>query len=186
MWSNKIQSGVFFGIFTMIYLLVWLWDYSFLSLTCYVLLGIQILWFLYNIVTSRILGNDHLGVRFKNIDFSVSDENVRAHVDSLIKIWNVLVYNAISIFSFSNPRKSIKIGVTFFVLALVGRYFSDITVIYLGITFGFLWPKLYKEKKTQIDSFYDTAMKRANQQYDKIKDKVPLEKLGFLGKKKSE
>eukprot|EP01120_Amphizonella_sp_Union-15-10_P008038 TRINITY_DN280_c0_g1_i1.p1 TRINITY_DN280_c0_g1~~TRINITY_DN280_c0_g1_i1.p1 ORF type:complete len:269 (-),score=38.24 TRINITY_DN280_c0_g1_i1:75-881(-) len=185
MWTNPVRSGIVYGIFTLIYLLVWLWDYSFLTLECYTLLALQVLWFAYTILTTKILGSDPLGGRFKNLDFTITEENVRTHVESLTKVWNVLVSRIALVFSFSNPVESIKAAFLFYFLAQVGNWFSDFTLVYLLVTFGFVWPKVYKQKKTEIDGLYHKASVMASEQYDKIKDKIPVEQLkGVLGKKK--
>jgi len=57
--------------------------------------------------------------------------------------------------------------------ATIGDWFSGITLLYLGTLASFIWPRLYEEKKTEIDHWFNIALTEGDKYLQLALSKLP-------------
>jgi len=187
-WRDPIRTGLLFGIVNLAYFLITYGEYSVVTLINYCLLALLgaafayanglILWARY---IQGIPIENPLSSRWASSKVVVSRTVIEKHVESLHHLINAILDIFRDIYYCHFPFLSLKFGAIFFVGSLFGKWFSGFTLLYLDILILFAWPRLYEEKKTEIDHY----CKIVQDQVD-IYVKLALSKIPKMDKRKTQ
>jgi len=168
-WTEPAKSGLLFGIFNFFFFLITYGEYTVLTLVSYLLLSLLAVcvgYANYVVLKASWLQGKHaenpFKERFKDTKFHVSKEFVQQHIDTVVDIINLTIDTYRDVFYGVNLALSLKWLAYFFLIAQVGKMFSGETLIYLVLLVSFVWPRLYQEKKKEIDQAYELAQKQAS------------------------
>jgi len=180
LWEDPIRSGLIFGSFNLFYFLLTFGDYTVLTLVSYLHLTLLLVCFGYvnyvvlkaSWVAGKKVENPFVE-RFKDTTFHVTREDLHKHVDTVLDIINNGIDTLREVFYCTNNLLTLKWALYFYLLATVGNWLSAITWIYLIGVVHFIWPRLYKEKKTEIDQVYGTVVQQIHQYVALAWSKLP-------------
>jgi len=160
-WTDPIRTGLLFGIVNLAYFLVTCGEYSVVTLFNYCALALLVSAFAYaNGLTlwakyvQGIPAENPLSSRWSNSKLVVSRTVIEKHVESVHNFINVVLEVARDIYYCSFPFLSLKFALWFYTCGVVGKYFAGTTLIYSVLIVLFTWPRLYEEKKDDIDGLY--------------------------------
>lgn len=187
-WRDPIRTGLLFGIVNLAYFLVTYGEYSVTTLVNYCALALLAAAFAYAnglILWARYIQGipieNPLSSRWASSKVVVSRAVIEKHVDALHSLVNAVLDISRDIYYCNFPFLSIKFAAIFFVTSLFGKWFSGFTLLYLATIVLFAWPRLYEEKKAEIDHYY----KIANDQITVYTD-LALSKIPKLDKRKTQ
>jgi len=111
--------------------------------------------------------------RFKNTQFHISRATAEQHLNTVLDLLNLTIDNFKDVLYCTNNILSIQFAVLFYITATIGCWFSGATLLYL-VTLGlFIWPRLYEEKKREIDNIFALVMTQIHTYYQLALSKVP-------------
>jgi len=189
LWRDPVKTGLFFGIATCSYILLHWLDYTVLSLFAYLLFALLAVCFAYSsfvVIRGTWLRGapnteNPFVANFRGYNFHISKEEVVPQVDTALELANVAIDKFVAVFFCTNKFLSLKYLAYFYVAAIVGQWFSGLTIAYLAALAFFVWPRLYEEKKREIDNGVETL----NREYQKYTDlaisKLPPQVKQFTG-----
>lgn len=168
-WRDPVRSGLIFGIINFFYFLVTYGDYTFLTITSYLLLVLLGACFGYSnyvvLKASWLQGkqvpNPFVSL-FENRDFRITRQDAEPHFKTVLDLVNAVVQRFREVFFCTNVLLSLKYAAAFWFSAVLGKWFSEITLLYLVALGAFAWPRLYEEKHTEIDQYVGIAKTQAN------------------------
>jgi len=180
LWKDPTRSGILFGIVNLFYFLITYGEYTLLTLFSYLFLTLLLNCFFYaNYVVykaSWLQGKrveNPLKERFKNANFHISRQHVDKHVDTFIRLVNHSIDLVRDAFYCTDNLLTMKIAFYFYLLAQLGTFFFDSTLVYLVILAYFIWPRLYLEKHKEIDQAYDIAYQQGKVYFELGLSKLP-------------
>jgi len=163
-WRDPVKTGLIFGIFNFFFFLYTWADYSLLTIVSYLLLTLLTISFGYSnyvvLKASWLQGlrvDNPFQVRFKNVNFRVSRETIEKHADTVLDLTNTTIDLFREVFYCTDNFLSLRFALYFYLGATVGNWFGGATLVYLAVLGFFIWPRLYEEKKKEIDHFYGIA-----------------------------
>jgi len=180
-WRDAIKSGLVFGIVNFFYFLVTWGDYSVLTLVSYVLLTFLIPAFAYVHITSLraryfqgVTNVDNpLKAKLGARDFHIRKEDAEQIMHTILELSNLSFDTLKEIILVYNSFTTIKYGLAFYFLSILGNWVSGTTLVYLVLLGFFIWPRLYQEKQKEIDALYATAHKQAHNYLQLVLSKIP-------------
>jgi len=179
-WRDPVRSGLLFGIANLFYILLSWGEYSVVTLTSYLLLSLLLVCFGYaNYVVfkaSWLQGKkveNPFKEKFKNQKFHLTREAIDKHVDTILDLINLTIDKYRDIFYCTDNLASLKYAFYFYLTATIGDWFSGITLLYLGTLGFFIWPRLYEEKKTEIDHWTGIAWTEGEKYFQLALSKLP-------------
>jgi len=159
-WRDPIRTGLLFGIFNFAFFLVTYGEYSVLSLVAYCALALLVAAFAYangSVLFAKYIqgleAENPLGARWSNAE-PIPRYVVEKHLDSIVNFVNAVLDVSRDVFYCNFPFLSIKVGTLLFVLSLIGKWLSGFTLLYIAAVVAFGWPRLYEEKKSEIDQYW--------------------------------
>jgi len=181
LWRDPIKSGLAFGIVTTSYILLEWFDYTVLSLVSYVEFALLLLCIVYvgaiQMKSSWLkgqAGENPLVAHFSGTSFQVSKESAVRHFDTVFDLYNIGVEQFRAVFFVTRFWRSVGYCIVSYVAAAyVGNWFSGLTLAYLAILVAFSWPRVYEEKKVQIDRLWDTGVTEAKNYFNLAVSKLP-------------
>jgi len=179
-WRDPVKSGLLFGIFNFFFILYTFADYSLVTIVSYVLLTlltISIGYANYVVLKASWLQGKRVEnpfqERFKDTNFHVSRQTAEKHMDTVLDFVNTTADLFRDVFYCTDNFLSARFFVYFYIGATLGNWFSGATLVYL-VTLGlFVWPRLYEEKKREIDHFYGIAKTQATTYFNLALTKLP-------------
>lgn len=179
-WKDPVKTGLIFGVFNFFFFLTYLGDYSFLTMFSYLFLTLLTICFGYSnyvvLKASWLQGKvveNPFTERFKNAKFHVSRDAAEHHLTTVLDLVNTTIDNFRDVFYCTDNFLSLRFALYFWVAATVGNWFSGAVIIYLAMLGFFIWPRLYEEKKKEIDQFYNIALVQGNNYYQLALTKLP-------------
>jgi len=164
-WKEPIKTGLIFGIINFFYLLHEFYDYTVLTLSCYLALALTLVCFSYaNFVILKakwIQGKqveNPFKERFKNVKFHISSKTVEQHLNTVVDLINLTMDNLRDVFYVTDNLLTLKWALYFYIGAYFGDWFGGATLLYLVTLVVFIWPRLYEEKQKEIDHYYGVAL----------------------------
>jgi len=158
-WRDPIRSGLLFGIFNFTFFLVTYGEYTVVTLASYLVLALLVAAFgyangsiLYAKYIQGLSVENPLSTRWSNSE-PLPRYVVEKHLDSLVNVINAVLETSRDVFYANFPILSVKVAAIFFVLSLLGKWFSGLTLIYLAVLIAFAWPRIYEEKQKEIDQY---------------------------------
>eukprot|EP01102_Stenamoeba_stenopodia_P015547 TRINITY_DN5313_c0_g1_i1.p1 TRINITY_DN5313_c0_g1~~TRINITY_DN5313_c0_g1_i1.p1 ORF type:complete len:230 (-),score=70.31 TRINITY_DN5313_c0_g1_i1:190-879(-) len=156
-WKDPVESGLVFTIITAFFYLITCGGYTVVTLVSYLLLaflltaaayvsGLQF----YGSFRGQPIVENPLVKRLKNYNFTFTRRDLEPHLILL----EILINDALAIlhqaFSVTDVKYTLKVAGAFWVASFVGSW-SPAALLYLVILAAFIWPRLYAEKKAEID-----------------------------------
>jgi len=189
-WRDPVKSGLLFGIFNLFFFLLTWGEYSVVTLESYLLLALLSVclgYANYVVLKAAWIQGKHIEnpfkERFKNTKFHISKETVSKHLDTIVDLINLTIDNFRDIFYCTNNFVSLQFIGYFYLAAMIGSWFSGTTIIYLVVLTLFVWPRLYEEKKKEIDQLYEIVKQQVGKYLELALSKIPpavAQKLPFL------
>jgi len=157
LWTLPIRTGILFFNINLFFFLVTYGSYSVLTLFSYCALALLVVAFAYSqgtvlwakTVQGRTIENP---LTQKWRVSPISRALIEKHMDSLNNLANALLDIAMDVFLCGFPLFSLKVAGILYLSALVGGCLDGITLLWLVSVVAFAWPRLYAEKKNEIDS----------------------------------
>jgi len=179
-WRDPIRSGLLFGIGNFFFILSTWGEYSIITLVSYLLLSLLTVCFGYsNYVVLRASWLQGKKVenpfkeRFKNKKFQITKETIDVHVHTILDLLNLAIDEYQDVFFITDNLHSLKYALYFYIAGTIGDWFSGITLLYLVMLGFFIWPRLYEEKKKEIDHIYGIAQQQASVYFQLGLSKLP-------------
>jgi hypothetical protein len=180
LWKDPVKSGVLFGIFNFYFFLITWAEYTVVTLTSYLLLALLIVCLAYsNFIVKKALFLQGMVIqnpfleRFKDDKHHISKETIQKHLETFADLINLTLDYFQNIFYCLNNVESLKFVLYFYIVAFVGFYFSGLSLIYLIVVALFVWPRLYQEKKKEIDFTYQKVQTFVSNNLDQLLSKIP-------------
>eukprot|EP01113_Clastostelium_recurvatum_P040833 TRINITY_DN639_c0_g1_i1.p1 TRINITY_DN639_c0_g1~~TRINITY_DN639_c0_g1_i1.p1 ORF type:complete len:320 (-),score=55.44 TRINITY_DN639_c0_g1_i1:70-894(-) len=180
-WNNPVRSGLVFANANLVFLLLTYGGYSLLTVISYCILALlgaalafsqgSILWARY--VQGRSIDNP-LAQKWKVSP--ISRTVLEKHMDSLNNLVNALVESATHVFLCNHVVFSLQVAALVYFYSLVGKWFDGITLLWIVTIVAFVWPRLYTEKKTDIDRLAGLALAQINTYTALAMSKIPIAK----------
>jgi len=160
-WRDPIRSGLVFGIITSSYILLGWFDYTVVTLVSYLLFALLAVCFLYAtgiyVRNTFIRGQAYVNPfteNFKKTNFQMSKAEASHHLHTFLDLVNLTVHKFTDVFFITNRIAVAKYLFIFYISAIVGEWFSGLSLAYIGTLAAFIWPRLYEEKKREIDQVF--------------------------------
>jgi len=176
-WRDPLRSTLLFAIGNLFFFLITIGQYSILTLASsifLVVLGTAYINSLYHNFRGQ---PNPLEETFENVDLVFPREQIAAHIETIFRVKEtVRILLRDSLYCHDLKLTLQAIGVAL-VLRFIGNVFSDVFLLYLFFIGGFVWPRVYEEKKEQIDALVTYVSTKV---YEKLKphlDKLPKLKL---------
>lgn len=180
-WNDPVQSALLFGIGNFFFFLITYGEYSVLTLLSYLVLVLLIVCGVFANGVQLIAHfkkekvENPFAAKLKN-PYVASRLSLEPHADSIIGFVNDLIDLFRKALYWTDFKFSVQVGFGLYVVALIGKYFSAITLLYATFVTAFVWPRLYQEKKGQIDQAYLLVLNKISFYTDMIVSKIPLGK----------
>lgn len=178
-WQDPVQSLLLFGIGHFFFFLITYGEYSVLTLLSYLALAL--------IAICGVYANGAMIVaRFKkervenpflskiNNPTVVDKFSLEAHGDAVIGVINDTLELTRSVLYFTDNLFSLKVAALLWVLSVLGKLFSGTTLLYLAFLSAFVWPRVYREKKAQIDNAYELVSSKVDLYVGLVSSKIPF------------
>jgi len=179
-WKDPVRSGLLFGVINTFYLLLEYFDYTVVTLVSYLALALALVCFSYaNFVVLKakwLQGKDvenPFRARFQNVKFHIPREAVQTHLNTVVDLVNLTVDNVKGVFYATDNTRTALWILYFYITAIVGDWFGGATLLYLVSLVAFVWPRLYQEKKNEIDHFSGLALVEAKKYLHLALSKLP-------------
>jgi len=113
--------------------------------------------------------------QLKDVNFHMSKEEALRHMDTVLDLYNLFIDRLTDIFFITSFPRSLKYMAIFYAALYVGEWFSGLTLAYLSFATAFIWPRLYEERKQQIDQVVGTVKSEAQKYYEIGVSKLPAQ-----------
>jgi len=180
LWRDPVKSGLLFGIFNFFFFLYNFGDFSLVTIFSYLLLTLLSICLGYSnyivLKASWLQGKpveNPFIERFKDVKIQVTRESVDKHVTTLLDLVNTTINLFREVFYCTDNFLSGRFVLYFYIGATIGNWFSGATLIYLATLFVFVWPRLYEEKKKEIDQFHGIVKTEATKYFNLALSKLP-------------
>jgi len=180
-WRDPIRSFLIFGIINTAYFLLTFANYSILTLFNYCALALLAVSFAYAngiVLWSRYIQGiqieNPLISRWANSKLVVSRTVIEKHVDTIYNFVNALLDISRDIYHCGFPLLSLKFAFLFFAFSQIGKYICGPTLLYLSVLSLFAVPRIYEEKKIQIDRCVNIYNEKSSFYCNKIHDQASL------------
>jgi hypothetical protein len=178
-WRDLVRSGLIFSIGCFFFFLVIIGEYSTLTLGSYMMLTVLLVSYGYIKFQTMRGGENPFRDRLQHAEIATK-EQVERHVESLWKIIETTKGVLIDVFFTADLVLTLRAASIFFILSLLGKWFQSATLFFVVFVFLFTWPRLYEEKREQIDALWDKISTPIAEKINLILSKVSF------GKKKKD
>jgi len=178
-WNDPVQSALLFAIGNFFFFLITYAEYSVLTLLSYLALALICICGLYangvmiiaHFKKERV-ENPFL-IKLKN-PYIATNFALEPHSDCIIGLVNDFLDTSRSVLYFTDNLYSLKVAALLWILSVFGKLFSATTLLYIVFLIAFTWPRIYKEKKTQIDQAYELAASKVCFYLNQVSTKIPI------------
>jgi len=180
-WNDPVQSALVFGIGNFFFFLITYGEYSILTLFSYLALALIFVCGAYVYGTmlrahfKKEKAENPFQAKLKN-PFVASKFSLEPHAESIIGLINDVAHLWRSVLYFTDTSFSLKFAFAIWVLSVLGKLFSGLTLLYMTFLTAFIWPRIYQEKQAQIDEVYALAASKINHYVTLALSHLPLKK----------
>jgi len=176
-WRDPVRSGLVFAIITLAWFLLSVAQYSAVTLIAYLYLGLFVISF--GLVQySNFSGKPHLlRSRLTEINDVITREEAVSHAEVAYRFIDATVLLARDALFFTDVTFSLKVFGTVGALAITSNYVTLPTILFADTVLLFIIPRVYEEKKVDIDALIAKGFAAANEKVGPVFAKVPFEKL---------
>jgi len=185
-WHEPVQSAILFVIGNLFFFLITVGEYSVLTLTSYLALSLVLVCCVYaNATMLRAYWKKEnvvnpFSAKLKN-PWYMSNDSLEPHAESIIGVVNDFLRLTRAILYSGDYLLSLKAAVFLWFLAIIGSWFSGMTLLYMSFLAAFVWPRIYSEKQVQIDHVYNLVCDKVHHHVTSVLSRIPVQK-----KKKTE
>jgi len=182
-WNQVPRTaGIFGGV---MFLLISLYSYPFLTVLTNFCLAILAVAFLYRIGMTIVnavqkTSPEHPFQKLLERDLKIPTDKIDSFSRCLADEINCSIKCLQDLFLVKDVFQSLKFGVFLWLLSYVASWISPLCMLTLSVLFAFTVPKLYEEKSTQIDEAIKSVSVAVGAVMDAIKKKLPPAALRFL------
>jgi len=156
LWKDPIESGLSFAILTFFFYLITCGGYTVVTLVSYLLLaflvtaaayvnGIQF----YGQFRGQTIENP-LIAKFKNYQFAVTRKDLEPHLLLAEILINEAIGSVTRALFVTDLKYTLKFAFGAWAASFIGQW-SIAALLYLALVVAFVWPRLYAEKRNEID-----------------------------------
>ena len=91
----------------------------------------------------------------------LNPRDVEPYVELTVLVMNRVLTEMREIYSCADNLRSLKFALYLFVISVFGQIFSGAQILFIGVNFLFVWPKLYERQGSKIDALFSKAWKIA-------------------------
>jgi len=162
-WREPIKTGLIFAIINFFYLLHEFYDYTLITLACYLALALNLVCFSYAnfvILKAKWVQGKQAENPFKSkmINLNIPPSTVKAHLDTIVDLLNLAIDKLRDVFYVTDNLVTLQWALYFYIGAVIGDWFGFATLLYLDSLVLFIWPRLYEEKQKEIDHYFSICM----------------------------
>jgi len=179
-WKDPLRTGLIFGILNLFYLLHEFYDYTVVTLVSYLALALAVVtWSYANFVVLKAkwvqgkVAENPFKERFKNENFHIPAKTIEKHLNTVVDLINLTIDSLRDVFYATDNFKTALWAFYFYVAATVGDWIGGATLMYLVCLVSFIWPRLYVEKKKEIDHFSTIALVESDKYFQLALSKLP-------------
>eukprot|EP01103_Thecamoeba_quadrilineata_P017485 TRINITY_DN6227_c0_g1_i1.p1 TRINITY_DN6227_c0_g1~~TRINITY_DN6227_c0_g1_i1.p1 ORF type:complete len:214 (-),score=42.46 TRINITY_DN6227_c0_g1_i1:27-668(-) len=178
-WEDLAESGLIFALFNLFFFLIIFGEYNPIALvatTLFHLLIISAAFVIFKGKQAEKKGDEFvnpLEANLKDINFKADTLKLDQHLELLLYGINIFLHNFKEALLCHNILLTLQFVGGLFIAAILGTWFSTTTLIYFGLLFGFIWPRLYHEKQEQIDQYAGQIKQRAADLTSQVVEKLP-------------
>mmetsp|Transcript_22539 Transcript_22539/g.37213 ORF Transcript_22539/g.37213 Transcript_22539/m.37213 type:complete len:262 (-) Transcript_22539:206-991(-) len=179
LWKNPYISGGIFLIGNLFFFLVTFGGYSVMSIFSYLLMleiGISFLYVNFFAIVSNLLFKKpyRKGASEGPVgrQVYVSKSLVQKQLEALAPLFADLENTAVNTLLCTDNVLALKGLGALFVVAQVGRFFSTLTLLYLGFLGAFTLPKLYELKQKEVDEVVASGKQQLTSAYSTLQQSV--------------
>lgn len=179
-WREPITTGLLFGIFNFFFFLITWGEYTVLTLISYLLLSLLGVCFGYvNFIVFKASWTQNKKIenpfkeKFKSATFHVPRDVCDKVINTIFELINHTIDELRETFYCTDHFRVLRFAGLFYFLAILGNWFSGTSLLYLVILFSFIWPRLYEEKKREIDQGFNLAKDKIRITLDNLINKLP-------------
>jgi len=180
-WNDPVKSALLFGIGNFFFFLITYGEYSVITLLSYLALAL--------IVVCGVYANGVMVIaHFKKqkvenpfqaklkSPYVATKLSLEPHADSIIGLLNDAIELSRSVLYFTDTFFSLKIAFFIWILSVLGKLFTGTTLLYASFLTSFIWPRIYQEKRVQIDHAYNLAFSKVTFYTNLVVSKLPFPK----------
>jgi len=168
-WREVVDSALLFSIINLFFILL-LWSgYSVVTLVSLLLLY----WIIAAAILVTVKKSNPFEEKLKSQNYLFSYEQVKPHADLLFGTINLILKKLVTVFQCSDNLLSLKFAVGFWLVAMLGKFFSTAGLIYLVTLWAFIFAPVYEQKKTEIDQGFETASTHVTKVSRDLMQKLP-------------
>jgi len=176
-WRDPVTSGLVLAIISLGWFLVSVAEYSLLTLAAYlylILIGVS-----FGLVQySNFSGKPHpLRARLGQLEDIVTQGDFTRHAESAHRLLDAVTSIAREGLWFHDVVFSLKVLGLALLAAILGNYVSIPTLVFAASLVLFVVPRVYEERRIQIDELIGKAQAVLNEKLGPILAKVPLDKI---------
>jgi len=180
-WNDPVQSALVFGIVNFFFFLITYGEYSVLTLLSYLALALLFVCgvYVYGTMLRAHFKKEKIENPFQaklSNPFVATKFSLEPHADSIIGLMNDAAHLWRSVLYFTDSSFSLKFAFAIWVLSVLGKLFSGLTLMYMTFLTAFIWPRIYREKQAQIDEVYALAASKINHYVTLALSHLPLKK----------
>jgi len=112
--------------------------------------------------------------KFKDADFSISEEVIAKHLEVLFRIYEDLRLTTRDILFCKDLISSLKALGAIYIFARISSMFSGITLLWIGFIIAFAFPPIYQKKKSEIDGIIQKGLIIFHDSFAKLVEKAPV------------
>jgi len=169
-WRDYVETGLIFVVLNFFFFLLIWGDYSIITLVSWILLSLLVAAASYVNYTlmraqwSKIPNVENpLAAKLNNRKLYIEPAQIDQHLELIVKVINLILERLREVYLCTNNVLSAKFAFGFWVAAILGNLFQTKTLIFLGIEFAFIWPRLYEEKHAEIDKIAGIVRQKVNE-----------------------
>jgi hypothetical protein len=122
----------------------------------------------------------------KNTRLVLDKDEVNAHVETIVDLVNMGIRKFTRAMVTPDILFTLKVLGALYLLGSISSCYSSLGFIYPFVIIAFVWPRLYQEKKTEIDQICALVTSQIMKYVELAISKLPPSARSFLKQKKQE
>jgi len=169
LWRHPRRTGLVFGIFTLLYIMLEWSKYSLLTLIANALLAVVAAAFVWNLVAS--FTGRASGVPIPDVlRHGISDAQAKDMTQQLVNIINRGLVFVRRLLTGNDLVLTVQVALALWIIGKIGSFFTTLGLLYTVVFLAFTLPKVYEMYKHDIDRTASRLQNQGQQLYQKHVD----------------
>eukprot|EP01123_Difflugia_compressa_P015569 TRINITY_DN8837_c0_g1_i1.p1 TRINITY_DN8837_c0_g1~~TRINITY_DN8837_c0_g1_i1.p1 ORF type:complete len:151 (-),score=2.45 TRINITY_DN8837_c0_g1_i1:188-595(-) len=108
-----------------------------------------------------------------NSPIELSQPLMEQNLQTIVKVREIVIIYLRDLFFWKDVSESTKACVVCLILRFIGIWVSSLVLVYIAFLASFIWPRLYDEKKPEIDAIVEKTTHVVKKQLILLSDKLP-------------